>query len=151
MQRYYMIENGKPIQFSDKPIKGDGSLMVLDDTQIDHEKVILWYIASVDDKGDLVLIPTPEMQIDIINKEFDKKIQSYNSKYAEEEQKRFSDKLIKAEKVVNWWSDDYITAIAKNLGISATDFANIIIVKAKEFETFYIQSEIERDTAISNL
>jgi hypothetical protein len=90
-------------------------------------------------------------ELDKINQDFENKIKEYNSKYPQAEQDRFADKLIKAEKVLLWEEDYYITTIAESLWITAIEFAQLIKDKATAFEQFYTQCEIERDEAITNL
>lgn len=102
---------------------------------------LIWYTFIEKDLND----------IDKINLDFENKIKEYNSKYTEEEEKRFADKLRKAEKVLQWEEDYYIITRAESLWITALEFAQLIKDKATAFEQFYTQCEIERDEAISNL
>lgn len=90
-------------------------------------------------------------KINIINNSFNQKIQAFNSSYPIEEQKRFADKLRKAEKVIDWWTDNYITKKAEHFNITPLVFAEWIINKANLFEEFYLESENERDDLIDNL
>lgn len=83
--------------------------------------------------------------IERINNEFNLKIREYLSKYPEEEQKQFANKLAFAREVVNGGGNIYITQIAKTLGIAPLDFAKIIIEKSEAFQVFYVQCEIERN------
>jgi len=92
-----------------------------------------------------------EKKIIRIKEKFNEKIKDFNSKYPEEEQKRFSDKKTGAEKVINWASDNYIKALSEVKGITELQLAQYIISKAIEFETFYINEEIKRDEEIRNI
>ena len=90
-------------------------------------------------------------KISEINQEFNQKIKDYNSKYPDEEQKMFAEKIRKAENILSWLSDLYIEKKAESLWISAIKYAELIKQKASLFEEFYIECEIERDLKISQI
>ena len=83
-----------------------------------------------------------------IIKSFNTKVKEYNSAYPIEEQKLFAQKISKAEKVLAWWDDVYISAIANAKWVTPIDIATYIKAKSDAFEIFYAEAEIERDTEI---
>ena len=125
--------------------------------EIEKEKIENWCDFEII-KSKLIITETSiykkyllNTKINKINQDFNKKISNYNSKYPIEEQKRFADKLIKAEKVIAWWTDKYISKKSKSLWITTLQFAEVIKSKADLFEDFYTTAEIERDTLLGNL
>lgn len=120
-------------------------------TQKDHNIIQQWWEYINGKFIQQPIIQSKQNKIDLINQEFNNKIFSYNSKYPIEEQKRFSDKLQKAEKVIAWGTDPYIKAKALKLKITPLEFAKLIKVKADEFEAFYLKTENDRDDKLSLL
>jgi len=90
-------------------------------------------------------------QIENINNEFDNKISEYLSKYPKREQDTFAEKKREAEKVMDWEVSLYIESKAKAIGISAEQFAQIIIAKNEEWTVKYIELENEKDYKISKI
>lgn len=114
-----------------------------------EENKFIWLWATINTDGTLNI--TSEMKAHEINEAFNKKIADYHSSYPIEEQKRFADKVRKADKVIAWGTDYYIDIVAQAKWVTSLDVANLIKSKADAFEAFYTQAEIERDNAISLL
>jgi len=129
--------------------------IVRDDNQWEWP-YILWYNKEITQPTQAELetawLEVEKIQkLEEINNSFNEKIKDFNSKYPIEEQKRFSDKLAKAEKVIAWWEDVYITGKATLLWVTPLQFSLIIKHKANIFEEFYLNAENERDLLINNL
>lgn len=103
------------------------------------------------DSNWLEIIEIDENKIEIIKNDFDKQISEYNSKYPEEEQKRFPEKIRAAEIVISWWFNSYIHSKAIFFWISDLEYALKIKEKSDLFEAFYIECENEKDLKIKNL
>ena len=104
-----------------------------------------------------------EQKLSQIKQEFDFKVSDYLSKYRISYWnynfvESYNDMLIfypekrkKAEIVLNWWEDEYISTKAKNLWITNKECAQIIFNRTQEFESKYNELESWKDREIKKL
>lgn len=63
----------------------------------------------------------------------------------------YPEKRKKAETVLNWWEDEYISKKAQSLWITNLQCAQMIIKRTNEFETKYTELEAWKDNEIQKL
>lgn len=160
------FENGKIIEYKNSEEKIN-NLKVIQDKE-NNELLIelakekkelewLWYLVEI--KNYKIITTNTEKsilyeknnKINQINRDFNKKLQDYNSSYPIEEVKKFESKRNLANDVLNWWSSIYITKRALSLNITDIEFATLIKNKADLEQDFIAETEIERDILINNL
>lgn len=85
--------------------------------------------------------------------DFENKIATFDKQnwYSQTDIQAFPFKKMWADEIIKGNTSDNITRIAWSKLISAIDYANIIITKFNERETFYTDTEIERDSLLNNL
>ena len=76
---------------------------------------------------------------EVILKDFNKKLEDYNSAYPEQEIKQFSNKLRFAEKVIDWGKSKYIEKLAIAKWVTELEFATYIKTKWDEFKPYWTE------------
>jgi len=112
-----------------------------------NKEQLSWYIFYTKE----VDITDFEYKLNKVNTQFDRTIKNYIKQYPEMEVQTWAIKLAEAEKVIAWWTSEYLAQLAKDKWVDVEELANKIKIKADEYNAMYSKLEAEKDKKIWEL